>query len=93
MLCIACKDSVLIQQCMSRNIEGCLFCTRWMNAMPKGRQSLVRELFFSNDLPKEKLQRYHQKIKQQRSILPINGRELTDVCLQCSIYEQHSMQK
>ena len=47
--------------------------------MPKAREQLVRELFFSPDLPEELFKQYQTRMAQARTILPVNGRELMEV--------------
>ena len=56
--------------------------------MPKEKQWLIKDLFFSDDLPREKVQRYHTRISEQRTILPINGAELSDVSTHNSSHSQ-----
>ena len=47
--------------------------------MPKAREELVRELFFSPDLPEELFKGYQTRMAEARTILPVNGRELMEV--------------
>ena len=47
--------------------------------MPKAREELVRELFFSPDLPEELFKEYQTRMAKARTILPVNGQELMEV--------------
>lgn len=48
----------------------------WMIKRPVHDASLVRDMFFSDDLPKAEFQRYHKQLSQSPSIMPITSADM-----------------